>query len=133
MGHLKKGASGHLLKAVNGHLALDCESGAEPSTDCSDCAENCDGAATMTATVSGALDIPNGAWEMLYNESCSWYHNFGEWATLALFCGNGGWTIYYTGGGDCGIIGDCIACLVCSGDHPTGVFEISSGGTIVFS
>jgi len=75
MVHLKKTKSGHLAKIPNPPPP-------EPDTDCTDCAENCDGGAGSTVTLSvsgftGICSIMNKTILLTWVSECFWLGSVG--------------------------------------------------------
>lgn len=103
-----------------GHLVKDCDCCISPSTDCTDCAANCDGGGSLTLTISGfasPCDSLNGAYTVNHSGECNWTPGPGP-ALIQVDCVAGNWRVRIE---DATEIAQAISpALFCSGDHPTG-------------
>lgn len=106
----------------------DCPCG---SANCSDCAENCDGAATIELVISGftgACAGLNGTYTLAYQSACYWRES-SSWTLVQ--CVNGVWEVA-TGNPNFGASNQS-AVLNCAGDHPTGAGTLTGSGMTCYA
>ncbi len=109
----------HLKKVPNGHLAkIPSEPPPEPSTDCSNCAPDCDGGA-MTLTVSGFTGIcafMNGVFVLTRVAECTWQF----FATVIICTVTDEWNIDHLDS----FCNPCALICIVGSDHPIGFGEM---------